>query len=107
MQQPNSETSNSPLGDQWEVVVSPYEDHPSHGANPRAELQAIKDRVETGPSGAVQVVRSMEEAIDTLFPFSEIYKADRDFYLLAVKGTLTPAFDLIKLAEQARLDAES
>jgi hypothetical protein len=54
---------------------------PSYGTKPRAKLQAIKDVLETGPSGAVQVVRSMEEAIDTLFPFSEIYKAGREFYL--------------------------
>jgi hypothetical protein len=69
-------------------------------------FQAIKDLLETGPRGAVQVARSMEEAIDTLFPYSEIYKAGREFCVLAVQGTLRPAFDLNKLAEQARL-AES
>ena len=67
----------------------------------------MKDVLETGPSGAVVVIQSLEEAIDTLFPFSEFYKAGREFFLLAVKGTLRPAFDLTKLAEQARSDAES
>jgi predicted phage-related endonuclease len=49
----------------------------------------------------------MDEAIDTLFPFSEIYQAGHEFFLLAVKGTLPPAFDLTRLAEQARADVAS
>ena len=67
----------------------------------------MKDLLETGPSGAVQVIESFEDAIETLFPFSEFYKAGREFFDLAVKGTLRPAFDLTKFAEQARLDEES
>jgi hypothetical protein len=46
----------------------------------------MKDVLETGPSGAVQVIESFEQAIETLFPFSEYYKAGREFFLLAVKG---------------------
>jgi len=51
----------------------------------------MKKVLETGPSGAVQVIESFEEAIETLFPFSEYYKAGREFFLLAVQGPLPPA----------------
>jgi hypothetical protein len=47
-----------------------------------------------------------DEAIETLFPLSEFYKAGREFFILAVKGTLRPGFDLTKPAEQARSEAE-
>jgi hypothetical protein len=107
MQQTTNETSNNPLEDLWEVILRPYEDHPHMALTLAQNFQAITEMLGTGPSGAVQVAHSMEEAIETLFPYSEIYKAGREFYLLAVKGTLTPAFDLTKLAEQARLDSES
>jgi hypothetical protein len=49
----------------------------------------------------------MDEAIETLFPFSEFYEAGRDLFRLAVQGTLRPAFDIKRFAEQARSDAES
>ena len=67
----------------------------------------MKDVLETAPSGAVLVSESFEEAIETLVLFSKYYKAGPEFFILAVKGTLRPAFDLTKLAEQARTDAES
>jgi hypothetical protein len=46
----------------------------------------------------------MDEAIDTQFPFSEIYQAGREFFLLAAKE-YAATFDSTKLAEQARSDA--
>ena len=45
----------------------------------------------------VWVIQSLDEPIETLFPFSEYYKVGREFFLLAVKGILKPAFDLTKL----------
>jgi len=107
MHQANSKHANNALEDQWAVVLDPYEDHPIKALILAQNFQAIKDILETGPQGAVYVIQSMDEAIDTLFPFSEIYQAGREFFLLAVKGTLPPAFDLTKLAEQARSDAAS
>jgi hypothetical protein len=41
----------------------------------------MKDVLETGPPGAKQVIESFEEAIETLFPFSERYEAGREFFL--------------------------
>lgn len=100
-------TRFNPLEDQWEVIFEHYADDPVNALILAQNFQAIKDVLETGPAGTVLVIRSMDEAIDTLFPFSEYYKAGREFFLLAVKGTLRPAFDLTKLADQARSDAES
>lgn len=107
MQHANSKHSNNPLQDQWAVVLNPYEDHPLKALILAQNFQAIKDVLERGPQGALQVIQSMDEAIDALFPFSEIYQAGHEFFLLAVKGTLPPAFDLTRLAEQARPDAPS
>jgi hypothetical protein len=102
MQQADDQTTHNPLEDQWAVVLNAYEDQPDLAFILAQNFQAIKDVLETGPSGAMLVIKSVEEAIDTLFPFSEFYKAGHEFFLLAVKGTLPPAFDLTKLAEQAR-----
>ena len=107
MHQASSEHANNPLEDQWAVVLEPYEDYPIKALILAQNFQAIKEILETGPQGAVQVIQSMDEAIDTLFPFSEIYQAGREFFLLAVKGTIPPAFDLTKLAAQARSDVAS
>jgi hypothetical protein len=107
MQQANSEHAINPLEDQWAGVLNTYQNHPVKALILAQNFQAIKDILETGPQGTVQVIQSMDEAIDTLFPFSEIYQAGREFFLLAVKGTLPPAFDLTKLAAQARSDAAS
>ena len=107
MLQANSDTSDNPLEDQWEIILDPYQDDPVNALILAQNFQAIKDVLELGPSGIAQVIQSMDDAIDTLFPFSEFYKAGREFFLLAVKGTLRPAFDLTKLAEQARADAAS
>jgi len=102
MQRADNETTHNALEDQWAVVLNAYEDEPDLAFILAQNFQVMKDVVETGPSGAVQVIESFEEAIETLFPFSEYYKAGHEFFLLAVKGTLPPAFDLTKLAEQAR-----
>ena len=102
MQRADNETTHNALEDQWAVVLNAYEDEPDLAFILAQNFQVMKDVVETGPSGAVQVIESFEEAIETLFPFSEYYKAGREFFLLAVQGTLPPAFDLTKLVEQAR-----
>ena len=98
----DNETTHNPLEDQWSVVLDPYEDQPDLAFILAQNFQVMKNVLETGPSGAVQVIESFEEAIETLFPFSEYYKAGHEFFLLAVQGTLPPAFDLTKLVEQAR-----
>jgi hypothetical protein len=49
----------------------------------------------------------MEGAIQTLFPVSNIYKPGCELFLLAVRGTLPPAFDLTKFTEHARSDVGS
>lgn len=102
MQRPYNEIPKKPLEDQWSVVLNAYEDEPDLAFILAQNFQVMKNVLETGPSGAVHVIESFEEAIETLFPFSEYYKAGREFFLLAVKGTLPPAFDLTRLAEQAR-----
>ena len=107
MQRSDNETTHSPLEDQWTVVLDPYEDEPNLALILAQNFQVMKDLLKSGPSGAVQVIESFEDAIETLFPFSEYYKAGREFFLLAVEGTLRPAFDLTELADQARSDAES
>ena len=107
MQHADNSTTYNPLEDQWAVVLNAYEDQPDLALILAQNFQAMKNLLETGPSGVVLVMRSAEEAIETLFPFSEFYKAGREFFLLAVKGTLRPAFDLTKLADQGRAEAES
>jgi hypothetical protein len=107
MHQASNKHGNNALEDQWAVVLDPYEDHPIKALVLAQNFQAIKDILETRPEGAVQVIQSMDEAIDTLFPFSETYQAGREFFLLAVTGTLPPGFDLTKLAAQASSDAAS
>lgn len=106
MQRANNQTTNYSLEDQWAVVLDAYEDEPNLAFILAQNFQVMKDLLETGPSGARQVIESFEEAIETLFPFSEYYTAGREFFLLAVEGTLRPAFDLTKLAEQARSEAD-
>lgn len=106
MQRANNETTNNSLEDQWAVVLDAYEDEPNLAFILAQNFQVMKDLLETGPSGAVQVIESFEEAIEALFPFSEHYQAGREFFRLAVKGTLRPAFDLTTLAEQARSEAD-
>ena|ERR1043166_2091017 len=107
MQRADSETTNYSLEDQWAVVLNAYEDEPNLAFILAQNFHVMKELLEAGPSGAAQVIESFEEAIETLFPFSEYYKAGREFFLLAVEGTLRPAFDLTKLPDQARSDAES
>ena len=106
MQQADSYTKYNPLEDQWEALLEPYQDDPVNALILAQNFQAIKDVLEAGPSGTVLVIKSLDEAIETLFPFSEYYRAGFDFFLLAIKGTLKPAFDLTKLAEQARSEAD-
>src|SRR5215208_4120783 len=98
MQQTNSETTPNLLEDQWSVVLNAYEDEPDLAFILAQNFQVMKDVLEIGPSGAVQLIESFEEAIETLFPFSEYYTAGREFFLLAVMGTVKPAFDRTKLA---------
>lgn len=98
----DTDTTPNPLQDQWAVILNPHEHHPIKALILAQNFQAIKHILETEPKGAAQVVQSTDEAIQTLFPFSDIYKAGRELFLLAVKGTLAPAFDLKKFAEQAR-----
>jgi len=93
MQRADNETTNYSLEDQWAVVLDAYEDEPNLAFILAQNFQVMKDLLETGPSGAAQVIESFEEAIETLFPFSEYYKAGFEFFDLAVKGTLRPAFD--------------
>ena len=93
MRRADNETPNNPLEDQWSVVLNAYEDEPDLAFILAQNFQVMKNVLETGPSGAVQVIESFEEAIETLFPFSEYYKAGFEFFDLAVKGTLRPAFD--------------
>jgi hypothetical protein len=106
MQQADSYTTYNPLEDRWEAVLEPYGADPINALILVQNFQAIKDVLETGPSGTVRVIRSMDDAIEILFPFSEYYKAGLEFFLLAVKRTLKPAFDLTKPAEQARSEAD-
>jgi hypothetical protein len=106
MQPTDNQTTHNLLEDQWSVVLNAYEDEPDLAFILAQNFQVMKDVLETGPSGAKQVIESFEEAIETLFPFSEHYEAGREFFLLAVKGTLRPAFDLTKVAEQARSEAD-
>ena len=106
MQQADSYTRHNPLEDQWKAILEPYEDDPVNALILAQNFQVIKDVLETGPSGTVLVIQSLDEAIETLFPFSEYYKAGLEFFLLAVKGTLKPAFDVTKLAEQACSEAD-
>jgi len=105
MQQPNSQITDNPLETQWEGVFIPYENYPLMALTLAQNLQAIKDALESGPSGTIPALHSIEDAIETLFPFSEFYHAGFDLFLLAVLGRLTPAFDLMKFTEQARADA--
>ena len=107
MQRADNKATHPSLEDQWAVVLNAYEDEPNLAFILAQNFHVMKELLETGPSGAVQVIESCEDAIETLFPFSEYYKAGREFFLLAVEGTLRPAFDLTKLADQARSDAES
>ena len=102
MQRADNDTTHSRLADQWAVVLNAYEDQPNLAFILAQNFHVMIDLLESGPSGAVQVIESFEEAIETLFPLSEYYKAGREFFLLAVQGTLPPAFDLTKLVEQAR-----
>lgn len=107
MQPTGSEISNNALEDQWAFVLELYQNHPVKAMILAQDFQAIRDALEAGPRGVRQVIQSMDEAIETLSPFSEFYEAGRDLFFLAVKGTLRPAFDIKKFAEQARSDAES
>ncbi|HJT26887.1 MAG TPA: hypothetical protein VJ784_05685 [Pyrinomonadaceae bacterium] len=106
MQRADNETPFNSMEDQWESVLDLYEDQPVLAFILAQNFQVMKDVLEAGPSGTVQVIQSFDDAIETLFPFSEYYKAGREFFDLAMKGTLRPAFDLTKFAEQARSDAE-
>lgn len=58
-------------------------------------------------AGRLHVIQLMDEAIETLFPFSEFYNEGRELFLLATQGKLPAAFDLRRFAEQARSETES
>lgn len=80
----------------------------------RAKFRELLDKtnkgnpqLETGPRGTIHVIQSMDEAIETLFPFYEFYNAGRELFLLATHGKLPAAFDLRRFAEQARSETES
>ena len=103
MRRADNETPNNPLEDQWSVVLNAYEDEPDLAFILAQNFQVMKNVLETGPSGAVQVIESFEEAIETLFPFSKYYKAGREFFLLAVKGNIAPG---VRLNEARRTGAE-
>jgi Rad3-related DNA helicase len=97
---PANQTSTSALQDQWPSVLKIYKQDPINALVLAQNFQAIKDILRTGPTGVTNVVHSMDEAIETLFAFSEIYKASHELFLLAVKGTLPAGFDLTDLARQ-------
>jgi hypothetical protein len=81
MQQADSFTTHNPLEEQWEAILEPYQDDPVNALILAQNFQAIKDVLETGPSGTVWVIQSLDEAIETLFPFSEHYQAGREFLI--------------------------
>jgi Rad3-related DNA helicase len=89
-----SQTSTSPLEDQWASVLKIYQEDPINALVLAQNFQAIKETLNTGPEGVTKVVHSMDEAIETLFEFTEIYKASHELFLLAVKGMLPASFYL-------------
>jgi hypothetical protein len=98
--QPTNQTATSSIQDQWASVLNIYKDDPINALVLAQNFQVIKDTLRTGPKGVTNVVHSIDEAIETLFAFSEIYKACHEFFLLAVKGTLPADFDLRNMRHQ-------
>ena len=92
MQRADNETINYSLEDQWAVVLDAYEDEPNLAFILAQNFQVMKDVLETGPSGAKQVIESFEEAIETLFPFSEHYEAGREFFSAGSAGNAPASF---------------
>jgi len=103
MQRADNETPNNPLEDQWSVVLNAYEDEPDLAFILAQNFQVMKNVLETGPSGAVQVIESFEEAIETLFPFSKYYKAGREFFSFGSAGNTAPG---VRFNEARRTSTE-
>jgi hypothetical protein len=81
-------------------VLKIYKEDPVNALVLAQNFQAIKETIQTGPTGVTNVVHSMADAIETLFAFSETYKASHELFLLAVKGMLPASFDLTSWRQQ-------
>jgi hypothetical protein len=64
-------------------------------------LSILKDNIQKGPEGALKAIEEIDEVIEHLYPYTEIYKASYQLYILAVEGNLKPMHDPTNIIKQA------
>ena len=89
-----SENKSAPVdAEAWEIAFKPYAEHQhAHSAYDLArKLMAVKQRLLTQPPEVSLAAATLDEACDTLFPFSEFHKAGYDLFCIAIEGRASQA----------------
>jgi uncharacterized protein YecA (UPF0149 family) len=77
------------MSDTWNVF-EPFSDEPQSAFVLAQILSQLKETIKTNPEEAIT---TLDQAIEELYPYTEIYKAQYKVYQLAVEGKLAPQND--------------
>ena len=88
--QDNPNTENPPIETEaWEIAFKPYATDAEAAFDLARRLMEVKQYLKTKPPSVSAAKEALDEACETLFPFTEFYKAAYNLYLTFIAGTPT------------------
>lgn len=78
------------MSDTWNTVLEPFSNDPASAFVLAQIFNALKETIRTDPD---QAIATLDQAIEELYPYTEIYKAQFQVYKLAVEGKLSSKDD--------------
>lgn len=79
--------------DDWDSILEPFSQHPAAAFVFAQTLFVLKEQIKSGPEGSLSAIRTLEEGIEQLYPYTDTHAAAYKLYLLALQGKLRPKHD--------------
>jgi hypothetical protein len=90
----NPNTDNPPIdAEAWEIAFKPYGAYPKSAYDLARHLMAVKQFLETQPPDVSGAAAALDEACETLYPFSEFHSAGHELYRTVIEGRATRAHE--------------
>jgi hypothetical protein len=90
----NPNTDNLPIdAEAWEIAFKPYGTYPKAAYDLARHLMAVKQFLQTQPPDVSGATAALDEACETLYPFSEFHSAGYELYRTVIEGRATRAHE--------------
>ncbi len=92
------------LADQetWEIILDPaFRNDPGAAACLAHLLFVLQKAIASGPEGSLQVINTLQDGIEMVWPYTEEHKLARELYEIYLSGDLKPWDEPRQLLEGA------